>query len=75
MELNVWCSTTIHSVTKKGSHWEIKLTRNGEERIVRPKYVVFAIGLASGVPNMPSIPGMVNLLVFLSPQADDIFEE
>lgn len=61
MELNVWCSSVVHSVLKQpDGTWEIKVTRQDtkEERVLKPRHVVFAIGLASGVPNIPAIPGM-----------------
>ncbi|KAF9567988.1 FAD/NAD-P-binding domain-containing protein [Agrocybe pediades] len=63
MELNIWTSSTIHSMRldEEKKIWTVKVTRGGdktEERVLKPKYVIFAIGLGSGVPTMPDVPGM-----------------
>lgn len=47
--------------------WTVKVTRGGEkteERVLKPRHVIFAIGLGSGVPTMPDVPGMVGLSSF-----------
>jgi cation diffusion facilitator CzcD-associated flavoprotein CzcO len=62
MELNVWTSATVlktelNESTKK---WTVVIKRaDGKERTFHVDHVVYAIGLAGGVPNMPDIPGAV----------------
>ncbi|KAF8810808.1 hypothetical protein BYT27DRAFT_7253338 [Phlegmacium glaucopus] len=42
--------------------WEVKISRGDkEERVVKARHVVFAIGTGSGVPIMPEVPGMDKL--------------
>ncbi len=58
MELNYWGST----VAKKASYdeatgeWNVVVERDGKEITLRPKELVFALGV-SGYPNVPKIPG------------------
>jgi putative flavoprotein involved in K+ transport len=58
MEVNYWGSTTARSAlwddTKK--EWTVTLDRDGEEVVLHPQQLVFALGV-SGKPNIPSIPG------------------
>lgn len=58
MELNYWGST----IAKKARYdeakkeWELTVERDGREITLRPKQLVFALGV-SGYPNVPKIPG------------------
>ena len=58
MELNYWGST----VAKKARYddttgeWQVVVERDGKEITLRPKELVFALGV-SGYPNVPKIPG------------------
>ena len=58
MEINYWGSTTAkkaHFNETKGE-WEVELEREGRAITVRPKQLVFALGV-SGYPNVPHITG------------------
>ncbi|GLZ47057.1 FAD-dependent oxidoreductase [Actinomycetospora sp. NBRC 106375] len=58
MELNYWGSTTAKSASfdEAAGEWSVVVDRAGEEVTLRPKQLVFALGV-SGKPNIPSIPG------------------
>ncbi|KZO93174.1 FAD/NAD-binding domain-containing protein [Calocera viscosa TUFC12733] len=62
MELPIWLSSTIQSATwdEQAKLWDVVVRRGvaGEERRLRVRHVVYAAGLAGGVPNMPKIAGM-----------------
>ncbi|KAJ9648572.1 hypothetical protein H2199_001427 [Coniosporium tulheliwenetii] len=63
-ELNVWLSTSItaSSWSDDDKTWTISVKRgdkNGEERTLKPKYVVFCTG-HSGEPKIPTFPGQDN---------------
>ena len=58
MELNYW-----HSTSAKKAHfdpatqtWEVVVEREGKEVVLKPKQLVFAMGV-SGYPNVPEIAG------------------
>lgn len=59
MELNYWSKTEVHSARYDATagEWVVELTRDGERLTVRPKQLVLATGM-SGVPNLPTYPGM-----------------
>jgi putative flavoprotein involved in K+ transport len=63
MELNYWGSTTA----KKAVHdeatgeWAVTVERDGREIVLRPKQLVFALGV-SGYANVPKIPGAETFL-------------
>ncbi len=63
MELNYWGST----VAKKASFdaasqtWALQVERDGQPVTLRPKQLVFALGV-SGYPNVPRIPGAETFL-------------
>ncbi|KAI0344328.1 FAD/NAD(P)-binding domain-containing protein [Trametopsis cervina] len=60
MELNVWTSTTVTKASKSAEtgKWDVTVKRaDGTERIFHVDHVVFALGLGSGRPNMPTIAG------------------
>ncbi|MEJ2861775.1 NAD(P)/FAD-dependent oxidoreductase [Actinomycetospora sp. OC33-EN07] len=58
MELNYWGSTTAKNATydEAAGEWSVVVDRAGEEVTLRPKQLVFALGV-SGKPNIPEIPG------------------
>ncbi|KAL0570066.1 hypothetical protein V5O48_011896 [Marasmius crinis-equi] len=62
MELNVRTSTTVTNASfiEQTKDWKVTVQfADGKERIFqRIKHFVFCTGVASGVPNMPSYPGM-----------------
>jgi len=63
MEINYWGSTTAKKATfnEAKGEWEVVVDRNGEEVTLRPKQLVFALGV-SGYPNVPKIPGAETFL-------------
>ncbi|MBO9514682.1 MAG: NAD(P)/FAD-dependent oxidoreductase [Variovorax sp.] len=58
MELNYWGSTTAKKARydKAKQEWEVTVERDGRDIVLRPKQLVFALGV-SGYPNVPKIPG------------------
>jgi putative flavoprotein involved in K+ transport len=58
MELNYWSSTecTKAKYNEEAKEWEVTVLRDGQTRVLRPKQVVFALGM-SGVANVPQIEG------------------
>lgn len=58
MEINYWGSTTAKkaSFDEAKGEWTVVVDRNGEEVTLRPKQLVFALGV-SGYPNVPKIAG------------------
>ncbi len=58
MELNYWSSTLCKNARydEQKQEWEVRVVRDGEEVILRPKQLVLATGM-SGMPNVPEIPG------------------
>jgi putative flavoprotein involved in K+ transport len=58
MELNYWTSTTCESARwdEAKQEWEVRVRRDGEEVVLRPKQLVLATGM-SGRPNVPALPG------------------
>ena len=58
MEINYWGSTTAKSATWDDAkkEWTVTVDRAGEEVVLHPKHLVFALGV-SGKPNIPSFPG------------------
>ncbi|PXY34409.1 FAD-dependent oxidoreductase [Prauserella coralliicola] len=63
MELNYWGSTTARSATydERAQQWEVVVDRAGEEVTLRPRQLVFALGV-SGKPNVPVFPGQDRFL-------------
>ncbi|EIN13097.1 FAD/NAD(P)-binding domain-containing protein [Punctularia strigosozonata HHB-11173 SS5] len=60
MELNVWTSATVLKTEQdeKTKKWTVVVRRgDGKERTFSVDHLVYALGLAGGVPNMPDIPG------------------
>lgn len=59
MELNYWTRSTCQSARYDADkqEWEVTVDRDGEPVTLRPKQLVLATG-QSGMPNMPSLPGM-----------------
>jgi cation diffusion facilitator CzcD-associated flavoprotein CzcO len=65
MELNVWTSATVlkTEVDESTKKWTVVIKRaDGNERTFHVDHVVYAIGFAGGVPNMPDVPGMVRTI-------------
>ena len=58
MELNYWTSSTCTgaSYDEATKEWTVKVDRNGEAVVLRPKHLVLATGM-SGLPNIPKIAG------------------
>ena len=58
MELNYWGSTTATKAVfnEATQEWEVSVNRAGRDIVLRPKQLVFALGV-SGYPNTPEIPG------------------
>ncbi len=58
MELNYWGSTTAKKARfdEASQTWELTVERDGREITLRPKELVFAMGV-SGRPSVPAIPG------------------
>ena len=58
MEINYWGSTTAKDATWDDAkkEWTVTVDRDGEEVVLHPKQLVFALGV-SGKPNIPSLPG------------------
>jgi cation diffusion facilitator CzcD-associated flavoprotein CzcO len=60
MELNVWTGTEFlgGEFDDTSRQWTVRVRRaDGTERILHPHHVVLATGM-SGVPNIPTIPGL-----------------
>ncbi|KAH7107868.1 FAD/NAD-binding domain-containing protein [Auriculariales sp. MPI-PUGE-AT-0066] len=58
LDLDVWLSSNVLAADwiDEKKQWTIKVSRSGEERILHPRHVISAIGLAGGVPNILSLP-------------------
>ncbi|MEO6747384.1 MAG: NAD(P)/FAD-dependent oxidoreductase [Caldimonas sp.] len=58
MELNYWGSTTAKKARFDDAtqEWQVVVERDGREITLRPKQLVFALGV-SGYPNVPKIAG------------------
>jgi putative flavoprotein involved in K+ transport len=63
MELNYWGSTTAKKARydETAKQWEVLVERDGQQIALRPKELVFALGV-SGYPNVPQIPGAESFL-------------
>ncbi len=61
MELNYWSSTTAKKARfdEATQRWEVRVEREGKEVVLRPKQLVFALGV-SGYPNVPVLAGAEN---------------
>ena len=58
MEVEYWGSTTCKSASydEAAGAWEVTVERDGEQLVLRPQQLVFALGV-SGKPNVPTFPG------------------
>ena len=58
MELNYWSATTAKKARFDAAkrEWEVTVERGGREVVLRPKHLVFALGV-SGYPSIPKIAG------------------
>ncbi len=63
MELNYWTHTECQRATfdETTQTWVVEALRHGQPVTLRPKHVVFALGV-SGFPNVPQIPGADSFL-------------
>ena len=57
MELNFWTETELLSGHPTADGWEVTLRRDGVERLMRPKHLIFATGVSS-IPVRPKLPGL-----------------
>jgi cation diffusion facilitator CzcD-associated flavoprotein CzcO len=63
MELNVWTGTEFlgGSYDEQSGAWTLTVRRaDGDERQLATRHTVLATGSVSGVPRMPSLPGLEN---------------
>jgi putative flavoprotein involved in K+ transport len=63
MELNYWGGTTAKKAhyDEAKQEWQLVVERDGKEITLRPKELVFALGV-SGYPNVPAIAGAESFL-------------
>ena len=63
MELNYWASTECLGARfdAQKQAWEVTVEREGETIVLRPKQLVFALGV-SGFPSLPKLPGAETFL-------------
>ena len=63
MELNYWGSTVAKkaSFDEASQTWEVQVERDGQPVTLRPRQLVFALGV-SGYPNLPRIAGAETFL-------------
>jgi putative flavoprotein involved in K+ transport len=63
MEISYWGSTTAKKARfdEARGEWEVVVDRAGQEVVLRPKQLVFALGV-SGYPNLPKIEGAETFL-------------
>ena len=63
MELNYWGSTVAKNASydEAKGEWNVVVGRDGKEITLRPKELVFALGV-SGYPHLPKIPGAETFL-------------
>ncbi len=63
MEINYWGSTVAKKAEfdESRGEWAVTVERSGKEIVLRPKQLVFALGV-SGYPNVPQIPGAGSFL-------------
>ena len=58
LELNVWCGTElVRGEYGEDGRWTLALRRDGGERTVRPRHLVYATGVSS-IPVIPDLPGL-----------------
>jgi putative flavoprotein involved in K+ transport len=63
MELNYWGGTTAKKAhfDEATQRWELQVERDGKDVTLRPRQLVFAMGV-SGYPHTPQIPGAESFL-------------
>jgi putative flavoprotein involved in K+ transport len=63
MEINYWGNTVAKKATfdEKKGQWEVLVNRAGQDVVLRPTQLVFALGV-SGYPNIPKLPGAETFL-------------
>lgn len=67
LELNVWTSTKVVKAIQdtNTAKWHVTVSRDGKERTLFVKHIIFATGIGSDVPYFPDIPGKVNIFHFV----------
>jgi cation diffusion facilitator CzcD-associated flavoprotein CzcO len=66
LDLNVWTSSTVVSAAQDSSSkkWTVQvLVEGGEKRQFVVDHLVFATGIGGNIPNMPTYPGMVCVIL------------
>lgn len=65
LELNVWTSTTVTKAIQDTNtfKWNVTISRDGKERSLVVKHIIFATGIGSDVPRFPEIPGKVSISI------------
>jgi putative flavoprotein involved in K+ transport len=60
LQLNVWTESWVQSADfdEDAGAWTVRLSRNGEDRELHPRHVVFATGVFGGKPDIPPVPGV-----------------
>jgi putative flavoprotein involved in K+ transport len=59
LQLNVWTSSEALKADfdEATEQWTIVINRDGTERVLHPKHVIFATGAFAGNPSIPQLPG------------------
>src|SRR5262249_29200460 len=72
LDLNYWTSTELSSgrYDEVAKHWDLKVSRDGQERLLHPRHVIFATGV-SAIPSWPSIPGLESFVATVLHSVDD----
>ncbi|MCB8913752.1 NAD(P)/FAD-dependent oxidoreductase [Rhodococcus rhodochrous] len=60
LQINVWTSSEARRADydETTGRWTVRIDRDGTERVLHPKHVVFATGAFSGDPTIPAIDGI-----------------
>ncbi len=61
LDLNAWTFTELAggSYDEAAGHWTVMLRRDGAERVMRPRHIVFATGVSS-IPKYAGLPGQAD---------------
>ncbi|GGL11489.1 flavin-containing monooxygenase [Nocardia jinanensis] len=59
LQLNAWTGTEAVQTDydEDAGRWNLRVNRNGAERILHPRHLVFATGAFAGDPTIPTYPG------------------
>jgi putative flavoprotein involved in K+ transport len=60
LQINVWTDTRVEGAEfdDAAGRWTVRVTRGGEPRELHPNHIVFATGVFSGKPDIPTTPGV-----------------